>query len=382
MFVKKFNTIKYRNLLEKTTDIKCNVISTIDHVFGSPPLRIIDSHQRLMKMGKSTIILWDITQPNIHKYRADLIVDLGFYTSKNPKFFLYESRKFYHKGKLLLPDFSLQLKLLNQVLTRNLIRLNIAQKKAYIQRALNLVKIYNKNLKKCTKVSQFYKSLLINLYNLLGLTDLAKYITKNMVPLSESGIIDKFLPELIIKTKDKPFGLLNLIANTEYLNKPYFRNISNQKLNFDLNNKRQLLDNIDKVTDLLRNGALLPKNQIYFWAWSLCGIKHFGNDYGILEKLENVFKSINVSIKTSKLQLTQPKKDGINFIQFKNIQSYSLGNPRSRVVKFNMLHTKSSRVTNMCTVYLHSGKEGFQKYWKKYQLTGKVIELDMTNVLS
>lgn len=122
---------------------------------------------------------------------------------------------------------------------------------------------------------------------------------------------------------------------------------------------------------------------MYFWAWSLCGINHFGNDYGILEDLEHVFKSIGISCKPSVLQLTRPKEDGLNFIQFKNIHSYSLGNLRSGSTKFkfNLLRTKSSRVTNICTVYLHSGKRGFQSYWKEYRKTGKVTELDMTSIL-
>lgn len=378
--MKKINTKKYRDLFRDTTSIEDDVVSTIDHVFGSPPLRVIDSHQRLMKMRSSTIILWDITQPNIHKYRADLILDLGFYTSKNPKFFLYNSKDFYHKGKLLVPDFVSQLRLLDQVLDSDFLELNKDQKNAYKQRASHLIKIYSDNLKKHSGVPQFYKSLLVDLYNLLGLNELAEYIAKKVVPLSESGIIDKFLPELIIETKDEPFGLLNMIANTNYLNKPYFRNISKNEIGFDVNDKAQITKNLSEIIILLRNGSLLPKNQIYFWAWSLCRIKHFGNDYGILTNLENTLKSVDILSDASALQLTQPKKDGLNFIQFNNIHSYSLGNPRSVLMKFNLLNTKSSRVTNICTVYLNSGKEGFQKYWREYRKTGKTIDLDMLSV--
>lgn len=378
--MKKINPKKYRDLFIETTGIKDNVVSTIDHVFGSPPLRVIDSHQRLMDIGNSTIFLWDITQPNIHKYRADLILDLGFYTSKNPKFFLYNSKDFYHKGKLLAPSFKLQLKLLNQVLNSDFLKLDNKQKEIYKQRAFQLIKIYDDNLKKHSDAPQFYKASLIDLYNLLGLNELAEYIAKKMVPLSKSRIVDKFLPELIIKTKDEPFGFPNIVANTDYLKKPYFRNISNKKIGFDASNKAQIIKNLNEIVNLLRNGSLLPKNQIYFWAWSLCGIKHFGNDYGILANLENSLKSIDVLNDASTLQLTQPKEDGLNFIQFNNIHSYSLGNPRSRSTKFNLLNTKSSRVTNICTVYLHSGKEGFQKYWREYRKTGKAIELDMLNV--
>lgn len=95
--MKKINTKKYRDLFRKATGIEDDIVSTIDHVFGSPPLRIIDSHQKLMEMGNSTILLWDITKPNIHKYRADLVLDLGLYTSRNSNFYLYSSKDFYHK---------------------------------------------------------------------------------------------------------------------------------------------------------------------------------------------------------------------------------------------------------------------------------------------
>lgn len=378
--MKKINIKKYRDLFKETTGIKDDVVSTVDHVFGSPPLRIIDSHQRLMKMGSSTILLWDITQPNIHKYRADLVLDLGFYTSKNPDFFLYSSKDFYHKSRLLEPDFVSQIKLLDQVLNSDFLKLNKGQRSIYKERALHLIKIYSDNLKKHSEIPQFYKSLLVDLYDLLGFSELAEYIKKKMVPLSESRIIDKFLPKLIIETKGDVFGFPNIIANTNYLNEPYFRNISNKKIDFDVNNKEEIIKNVNKIADLLKNGDLLPKNQIYFWAWSLCEIKHFGNDYSILANLENVLKSMDVVNVASTLQLTQPKQDGLNFIQLENIHSYSLGNSWSEITKFNMINTKSSRVTNICTVYLHLGKEGFQKYWQEYQKIGKTIALDMINV--
>jgi hypothetical protein len=73
---------KYKNLLIDTTNIHSDSISTVDHIYASPPLRLIDSHSKLRELKNTQIVIWDIIIPFEKKHRYELMLDSGLFYQK------------------------------------------------------------------------------------------------------------------------------------------------------------------------------------------------------------------------------------------------------------------------------------------------------------
>lgn len=372
---------KYKRIFDSYVGNNIDTIATVDHVFGSPPLRIIDSHYQLSKIKNSTAILWDTTYPNLDKYRTELIMDAGLLSYKHKDIFLYDESKPYCLTSVKHPKFELQRSLVAKILSNiDLIEVSESNKKTYLDRLDELIDIYERNTKDKKNSSDFYINLLEDLYRHMGFQELAQYIQINMFSLYKSKIIDKYIPEIIKESKDDLYGYVYLLKNTDLFQPPYFRSLINTN-DESLSNKDWVLENMDKVCNLLSEKKILPHHTLYFWAWGISGIKHFGNDYGNFEMIGDVLSKLGVSNNISTLQLTKPKMDGINFVVFDKTRTFTLINKQKpNTIKFNMTNTKSSRASNLCSVYLNSGDK-IRSYWESYKKSGKVINLDMEKII-
>jgi len=97
---------KLFEFLNKTFDL----VSTIDHPYVSPPIRVIDCHYKLKVMNnrglKPLICIWDVNFPNINSYRYELILDIGILSSKDKDFFIFSDGFLYPLQKPKLINFS------------------------------------------------------------------------------------------------------------------------------------------------------------------------------------------------------------------------------------------------------------------------------------
>ena len=82
---------------QSITGLDFEIISTVDHPYVSPPIRLLDSHRKLLKLHKKQrvcVLNWDVSQPNDRTYRYDLQIDLGFII-KNKSLFLFNEKEPY-----------------------------------------------------------------------------------------------------------------------------------------------------------------------------------------------------------------------------------------------------------------------------------------------
>jgi hypothetical protein len=69
------------------------MVSTCDHVFSSPPLRLIDTYNNI-KDEDICVFLYDINLWNSSKYRREFMLDSVFYMERKDEFFI-NSENFY-----------------------------------------------------------------------------------------------------------------------------------------------------------------------------------------------------------------------------------------------------------------------------------------------
>ena len=83
----------FKEKFKEITGIQESTISTVDHVYASIPIRLIDSHHRLMQLGDVKVIIWDSIYPKIKKSRTDLVLDSGIFVPNNTKYFIFPTNQ-------------------------------------------------------------------------------------------------------------------------------------------------------------------------------------------------------------------------------------------------------------------------------------------------
>ncbi len=361
----------YTNYKEKfleTTKLEnVEMVSTVDHIFSCPPIRIFDSHHRLNKVKNNLkLLLWNINFPVEKRYKTELVFDGVFLNTNSLEYQLYDLNITSASSKVKLPDWNTLIEHLKIVL--KYIYVNDSKiKDIIIERYMELFKLYDESFKQSHNSStNFYIALLKEIYKFFRLEEENILITNSMQSLYDSEIIDAFLPELIKLTADKPEGLLNILNETEIFSYPYFREVDQVNLiNLLYNDKQSITKNIDEIVLLLKRKAIMPSQTIVDWALGLANLKHFGNDYGIRKELHEYLSSFYENINIQSLQTTEYKQDGTNFINYDpsiHVYSYKLING-----KFKKTLGNSSRSMNFVSAYIHLGKQGFSdacnKWW-------------------
>jgi hypothetical protein len=140
-----------------------------------------------------------------------------------------------------------------------------------------------------------------------------------------------------------------------------------------------VIDNIDRIVGLLSAQKIIPSNQVILWSLQLAGIKHFGNDFGFHNSVHSALNSLSIENDINSLQLTLPKKDGLNFVEFDKVTSYHVQQymDKKRIVK---TPTKATRVNDITNLYLHLGDKVIN-YWDDYNRTGKTVRIPMGRII-
>jgi len=372
----------FNKKFREITGIQEQIISTVDHVYASMPIRLIDSHHILYKMDDVKIIIWDDIYPNLKKYRSELIVDCGILATKKEEYFLFPPNEIYGTSQVIKPAFKEQKKELEICLD---LVLNVPSykkkllKEKYLSRFENLIEIYLKTLSQYQyNSSVFYKNLVIEIYNFLGFQYLAEFYKNSAESLMSTNIINEYLPWLIEKTQNEPFGLKILISESMLFKQPYFKYLKSNATINELKTRQQL----QSIIELLRRNKLLPSKEIMYWLFTISGIKHFGRDFGFFSKLNEYFSSIlKIKNNFSDLQLTLDKNDGAFYIQFERDNSYQLNffEGKWKARRYS-IPRKNTDISTIPSIYLHTGNR-FKEIYEEYKKTKRVLYIKMGEIL-
>lgn len=349
----KFFRKKFYKYINKTFD----VVSTIDHPYVSPPVRLIDGHNNLKMLndrGLSPLIcIWDVNFPNANNYRYELALDTGILSLKDENFFIFSDKFLYPLQQPKLIDFQ-ELKKRVRLVLENLHNL---QNKSKIIRDAKFVKnfekiadVYAETIKNSSDGTSFYQNLLKNIYNLTGLSDLANFTADFSQPYFAGPISQEWIPYCIQETKDEPYGLFNLLE-TGIFKKLYFRTTTynNDEILFDK-------ENINNILHLIKNKNLIPSYQIFFWTLFLADIKHFGNDYGFFDKLNKVIAGYSFQFPDN-IQITKHNEDSNNIIQFEKDGNFSCSIKNDTYIIKKNNPVKNSRISSVPALYCHLGND-------------------------
>ncbi len=343
----------FREKLYKFTNKTFDIVSTIDHPYSSPPVRLIDGHHNLKILNnqglKPLICIWDINLPNLNNYRYELAVDTGIFSVKDENFFIFSDKFFYPLQKPKLIDFK-ELKKRTWLVLKKLCDLpkksKIIRDKKFIKNFDEITDIYAETINNSGDGTLFYKNLIKNIYNFIGLPDLANFAASFSQSYFAEPISQEWIPYCIQETKDAPYGFFNLLE-TSLFKKPYFRTAIHNKVLFDK-------ENLNTILYLIKNRTLIPSYQVFLWTLFLADIKHFGNDYGFFNRLNKIMTEYGYKF-PEKIQLTEHNKDSENIIQFDKDRSFScfLKNNNFVIKKNNPM--KNSRISSLPALYCHLG---------------------------
>lgn len=118
----------FRDKFYHFTGKNFDLVSTIDHPYASPPIRLIDGHNSLKKIKDTNqliplICIWDVNSPDINRYRYDLSFDTGLMNNKDDNFFIFSDKLFYPLQKPKLINF-IEVKKKNSISVRKFAELN------------------------------------------------------------------------------------------------------------------------------------------------------------------------------------------------------------------------------------------------------------------
>lgn len=357
----------FNNLFKETTEIQSGTLSTVDHIYGSIPLRLIDSHTRLQNnFSDVCILLWDITKPLILKYKSELILDAGIYSSRNSQFHLYPLNSYYCQSHHLHPNFKKLKENTSYVLER--MEYSSPEEEKYMSRLENLISTYQRCLEITSTSLEFYLQLLPSLYSLVALDDLSEFISKRMISLYKSKILSAFIPRLIQRTVGEPYGYLSLLTKHKFFKPPYFHSLEPDKYSTLLGEESWCSENIKTIINLLEERKIIPSSQIILWGFALARLKHYGNDYEFFKKLSTLLANMGYESDLEGLQLTEHKKDGQDFAKFSNYLSYQL-KELGHGIKMARIDAKLSRINNLSNAYLHQGNHLYDLF-RNYLITG------------
>jgi|SRR3989344_2016768 len=372
----------FKKKFRKITGIKEQTLSTVDHVYASMPIRLIDSHHILCKMDDVKIIIWDDMYPNLKKCRSEFILDCGVLATKRADYFIFPPNTIYGTSQVIEPKFKKQRKELETCLDL-VLNLPAYKKKLlkdkYMARFENLVELYQKILSRYQyNSSVFYKNLVIEIYNFLGFNHLAEFYKNSAEGLMSTNVINEYLHWLLEETQSEPFGLRSLISNSALFKRPYFRYVNSS----DTINELETLWQLQNVIELLRREKLLPCKEIMYWLFAISGIKHFGRDFAFFDKLSKYFSStLKIKNNFSDLQLTVGKDDGVFYIQYERDNSHQLIFFQGKwKAKRYPIPRKSADISTIPSVYLHIGNR-FREVYEEYKKTKKVSYIKMGEIL-
>ncbi|MDR3063699.1 MAG: hypothetical protein LBU40_06135 [Methanobrevibacter sp.] len=335
------------------TGLDIDIISTVDHPFVSPPLRMFNTHKKLYELNKETkqkicILNWDISYPLERTYRYDLQIDLCF-ISKNKNYYLFEEEKEYclqRPNKFNLEKYFIYFENVLQNLKQNNIfnneLFNILKSNCKLLKEEILSKLFKNDI----LIHHWTKQIYILINNFLKNRELANFIDENYLFYYNSKIVTNWIPYCIINATEKN-EILNLL---QISTRKLFRSKTLKIDDTTLNDYDFIKKNKKKIANLISKGLILPNVEVFFWSMQIAGIKHFGNDYGFFDKLTSFLGLEN------KTQLTTNNNDGIYPLMLKkDYAPVFTSNKCFFPNKKNII--KGSRINSIFSLFILLGKD-------------------------
>jgi|GEM_PF-5179515 len=340
------------------------IISTVDHPYVSPPMRLLDSHLALYELSKKTKVIvmnWDVSLPNERTYKYDLQIDIPIVGRRDELFLLKdESTPFalQNINKPNLIEYKNELYHAAAFYSKNRQLSDESIHKMY----KNFEELSNKIFFKMSD-NQYSRLSIIEMYRILNNDELANFISKSYYYFYNSKIMTEDIPDLIDSVNDKK-SIYNLMKKGIFTRRT-FRDFS-QQINEDINNPEYFKNNKNEITNLIRSGQIIPSTEVLYWAMEAFGIYHFGNDLGFFERYSSY---LGVRLNN---QITQKNEDGIQY--FKLARDFGLtknGQVLSFKKKFN--ESKQSRINSLFGIYILIGQD------MKHFETGKTKTVNIIN---
>lgn len=343
---------------------RVDAISTIDHPYASPPVRLIDGHHRVQSLferaGHPLICIWDVNAPDVRSYRYELCFDTGLLSGRDRSRLIFTDHASYPLQKPQSIDFLEQRERFRFVLGQLHDRTGqyrICRENLFLKNFDVLAAVYEETTKNASNGTDFYQKLLQRFYVLLGFDDLAAFVRDSFYPFFGSPIMQRWIPYCIQETREEPFGFANLLK-AGLFKKPYFRTMLLPRgTPGEFLDKEYVLRNLDEILSDMAKNVLVPTYEILFWTLFLSDIPHFGNDYGFFDRLKKTLDHLNVLHSDRQIQLTQHKEDSQFIVKFEKDRSFSyFVRDNHRTARRNN-SLKSSKISSLPALYLHLGRD-------------------------
>lgn len=340
---------------QQLTGLHSKVMSTIDHAYISPPVRLLHSHKLLYEVSKYkpvTILNWDVSQPNERTYRYDMQLDLMVIGRSKEHFLFSEGSPFATQvpHKLELDTYEKKF----EMILDNLQATNKFSKEAVDQIHTNYTVLKEQVLDKIIKddylLPDYTKKSLININRLLKRNDIADFIDANYFYYFNSRLMTEWIP-YCIETITGPRSI-EKVFEAGIFGRRIFRYADGKTDDSEVNDLSYLLEYKKHITSLVRDCKLIPSIELLYWSLEYAGIQHFGNDYEFFERYgEYLGEQLSN-------QLTTVSDDGSNYFEMKEDYGVSIDPCSGKyLTKNSKSSVKHTRINSIYGIYILLGSK-------------------------
>lgn len=342
----------YENF-QRLTGLKSKVISTLDHSYVSPPIRLLHSHKLLQEINKSkpvTILNWDVSQPNERTYRYDMQIDLMVVGRSKEHFIFSEGEPYatqipravalatYEKKFEIILDNLQATKKISQETSEQIHKNYLVLKK----------EVFNKMIKNDQLLPQYTKLALINLNRLLQRYSVADFIDENYLYYFNSRLMTEWIPYCIETVTGK--RSMERVFEAGIFGRRIFRFTDSRLNDTEINEITYLQQNKNNVATLIRDAKIIPSIEILYWSLEFAGVQHFGNDYDFFNRYSEYLKEPLAN------QLTSMIDDGSNYFELKEDYGVSINSISGKfITKNNTSSVKHTRINSIYGLYVLLG---------------------------
>lgn len=340
---------------QQITGLKSKVISTLDHSYVSPPVRLLDSHKLLYEINKIkpvTILNWDVSQPNERTYRYDMQIDLMF-IGRSKEHFIFSEGKPYAIQTPRVINFATYERKFESIVENLQATKKIDQETTnqVHENYLNLKKqVIDKMMRNDQLLPQYTKLALVNINKHLQRDNIASFIDDNYLYYYNSSLMTQWIPYCIetitgLKSIEKVF-------EAGVFGRRIFRLTDTQLDDAEMNTVTYLQRNKNNIVTLIREGKIIPSIELLYWSLEFAGVQHFGNDYNFFTRYSEYLGEALTN------QLTSMTDDGSNYFEFKEDYGVSIDPSSGKfITKNNTSSVKRTRINSIFGLYVLLGKK-------------------------
>ncbi|MEK7088978.1 MAG: hypothetical protein AAB913_02520 [Patescibacteria group bacterium] len=330
-----------KNLFIKHFNFYPDIISTTEHVYISPPSRVISSLIELSKFSNKKILRIIITDTySIHPESCTKQICIPHLLNRG--IFLIDLKS---SKKELIKKLEEDNKKVIRILKDKLI-FSLQENNNYIE-IINLYKEIFKSIKKSDSIIVYND--IIKMYTDNFKLDSLHYWLENTVPYGiNSKKIRLFLKEAFdILCEIDPFGV-SLFG--KYLE------TKNRLKRKDKNNIINIISWNEYLEEFNNNSDFYSVPfEVILYVYSYCGGSHFGNDYDIVNNINKIRNNSNLT------QLTKHNKDYVFNIELKEVQFQKVSMIKD---KWSLSHKMIKTVDTLPELYILLGQNNLKNKLK------------------